>query len=80
MGIKLNKNEQRMNIRPLISLICRRFFGDFTAFVDIASDMIPSPVKAAASKVQLNYMGVNESQLAEEIARCDQNVSSLFQL
>jgi U5 small nuclear ribonucleoprotein component len=30
MGIKLNKSEEKMNIRPLIALICRRFFGDFT--------------------------------------------------
>lgn len=30
MGIKLNKKEQNMNIRPLIALVCKRFFGDFT--------------------------------------------------
>lgn len=35
MGIKLNKNEQKMNIRPLISLICKRFFGDFTGMLII---------------------------------------------
>lgn len=29
LGIKLNKEEQRMNIRPLLALICKRFFGDF---------------------------------------------------
>jgi U5 small nuclear ribonucleoprotein component len=30
LGIKLTKEEQRMNVRPLIALACRRFFGDFT--------------------------------------------------
>lgn len=29
LNIKLTKEEQRMNVRPLIALICRRFFGDF---------------------------------------------------
>ncbi|KAI6190938.1 Tr-type G domain-containing protein [Aphelenchoides bicaudatus] len=73
MGIKLNRNEQRMNIRPLIALICRRFFGDFTAFVDLVTNMLPSPVDGAAAKIQLNYLGVNESPLAEEIKKCDKN-------
>jgi U5 small nuclear ribonucleoprotein component len=30
LGIKLSKEEQKMNIRPLITLICQRFFGTFT--------------------------------------------------
>jgi len=30
LGIKLSKEEQKLNIRPLLALICRRFFGDFT--------------------------------------------------
>ena len=30
LGIHLSKAEMQMNIRPLLSLVCRRFFGDFT--------------------------------------------------
>ncbi len=30
LGIKLNKEEQKMNIRPLLALVCKRVFGDFT--------------------------------------------------
>lgn len=30
IGIHLSKAEMQMNIRPLLSLVCRRFFGDFT--------------------------------------------------
>ena len=30
LGIRLSKEEQRMNIRPLVALVCKRFFGDFT--------------------------------------------------
>lgn len=33
LGIKLNRQEQKMNIRPLIGLICRRFFGDFNCTI-----------------------------------------------
>ena len=30
LGIHLSKSEMQMNIRPLLSLVCKRFFGDFT--------------------------------------------------
>ncbi|KAI6181693.1 Tr-type G domain-containing protein [Aphelenchoides besseyi] len=73
MGIRLSKEEQKMNIRPLISLICKRFFGDFTAFVDMVVNKFPSPVEGAVEKVRLNYMGVSESPLATEIQKCDKN-------
>lgn len=33
LGIKLTKEEQKMNVRPLIALICKRFFGDFTGII-----------------------------------------------
>ena len=64
-----------MNVRPLIALICKRFFGDFTAFVDLVVDQIPSPAEAAAQKVRTNYAGNAESPLAAEIRKCDKNVS-----
>ena len=30
LGVHLTKEEQKLNIRPLMRLMCRRFFGDFT--------------------------------------------------
>ena len=30
LGVHLSKEEQKLNIRPLLRLVCRRFFGDFT--------------------------------------------------
>ena len=30
LGIHLTKEEMKLNIRPLLKLICRKFFGDFT--------------------------------------------------
>lgn len=29
LGIKLTKNEMKLNIRPLLRLVCNRFLGDF---------------------------------------------------
>uniref|UniRef100_A0A914UWU3 Tr-type G domain-containing protein n=1 Tax=Plectus sambesii TaxID=2011161 RepID=A0A914UWU3_9BILA len=71
LGIKLTKEEQRMNVRPLIALICRRFFGDFTAFVDVVSKNIPSPIENAKAKVEHTYLGPMDSELAQSLTRCD---------
>ena len=30
LGIHLSKSERRFNVRPLLRLICQRFFGHFT--------------------------------------------------
>ena len=51
LGIKLNKEECKMNIRPLLRLICTRFFGDFNGFVEMCTNHIPSPVDNAKVKV-----------------------------
>ena len=30
LGIALTKEEKKLNIRPLLRLVCNKFFGDFT--------------------------------------------------
>ena len=30
LGISLTSDEKKLNIRPLMRIVCRRFFGDFT--------------------------------------------------
>ncbi|CAJ0610051.1 unnamed protein product [Cylicocyclus nassatus] len=42
---KLTEEEQKMNVRPFIALICKRFFGDFKAFVDLVVKNIKSPIE-----------------------------------
>lgn len=73
LGVKLTKEEQRMNVRPLIALICRRFFGDFSAFVDLVVNNFKSPIEFGNTKVELLYTGDVTSPLAEEVAKCEIN-------
>lgn len=73
LNIKLTKEEQKMNVRPLIALICKRFFGDFRAFVDLVVKNIKSPIDNAKTKVEHIWLGPLESKLAEEMSKCDAN-------
>ncbi|XP_025094078.1 116 kDa U5 small nuclear ribonucleoprotein component-like [Pomacea canaliculata] len=70
LGVHLTKEEQKLNIRPLLRLVCRRFFGDFTGFVDMCVEHISSPVSNARSKVEHAYTGPLTSELAEEMCLC----------
>ena len=46
----------KMNVRPLLRLVCQRFLGDFNGFVDMLAEHIPSPVDNAKNKVKpVNY-------------------------
>ncbi|RUS85356.1 hypothetical protein EGW08_006899 [Elysia chlorotica] len=71
LGIHLSKEEQKLNIRPLLRLVCRRFFGDFTGFVDMCVEHVPSPVDNAKRKVEHIYTGPSDSDLAEEMSQCE---------
>jgi U5 small nuclear ribonucleoprotein component len=57
LDIKLTKSELRLNIRPLLRLICARFFGEFTGFTDMLAEHVPSPVSNAFNKIQHIYSG-----------------------
>lgn len=67
----LPKEEMKMNVRSLIALICRRFFGDFTAFTDLVVTNFPSPIEAARKKIEHIYSGSPTSKLAQLYAKCD---------
>ena len=57
LGIKLTKTELKFNIRPLLRLVCARFFGEFTGFTDMLAEHIPSPVANARNKIEHIYSG-----------------------
>lgn len=71
LGISLTKEERKLNIRPLLRLVCNRFFGDFTGFVDMCVNFIKSPVDNAQTKIEHIYTGASESDLVDHMCQCD---------
>ncbi|KAA8585382.1 hypothetical protein FQN60_004076 [Etheostoma spectabile] len=71
LGIHLTKEELKLNIRPLLRLVCNRFFGEFTGFVDMCVHHIPSPQEGARNKIEHTYAGGMDSDLGEAMAECD---------
>ncbi|TWW70269.1 116 kDa U5 small nuclear ribonucleoprotein component [Takifugu flavidus] len=71
LGIHLSKEELKLNIKPLLRLVCNRFFGEFTGFVDMCVQHIPSPQGGARTKIEHTYTGGLDSDLAEAMTECD---------
>ncbi|EFN86176.1 116 kDa U5 small nuclear ribonucleoprotein component [Harpegnathos saltator] len=71
LGIRLTSEEMKMNIRPLLRLVCTRFLGDMCGLVDMCITHVPSPQSHAPTKVQHVYTGPIESPLAQDMVNCD---------
>ncbi|XP_060637183.1 116 kDa U5 small nuclear ribonucleoprotein component [Anolis sagrei] len=71
LGIHLTKEELKLNIRPLLRLVCKKFFGEFTGFVDMCVQHIPSPKAGAKTKIEHTYTGGVDSDLGEAMSECD---------
>ncbi|XP_029783735.1 116 kDa U5 small nuclear ribonucleoprotein component [Suricata suricatta] len=71
LGIHLTKEELKLNIRPLLRLVCKKFFGEFTGFVDMCVQHIPSPKVGAKPKIEHTYTGGVDSDLGEAMSDCD---------
>lgn len=76
LGIKLTKSELKLNIRPLLKLICARFFGEFTGFTDMLAEHIPSPVANAFNKVQHCYSGSLELSKGDDDEEQDEETQN----
>ncbi|GIY37647.1 116 kDa U5 small nuclear ribonucleoprotein component [Caerostris extrusa] len=71
LSIKLTKSEMKLNVRPLLRLICSKFVGDFNGFVDMCVHHVPAPSANAKLKIEYIYTGPPGTELAEVMADCD---------
>lgn len=72
LNIRVTKEEMRCNIRPLLRLVCNRFVGDLSGFVEMCVEHIRSPAENAAMKIDHIYTGPKEGALYAGMRACDQ--------
>jgi len=70
----------KMNIRPLLRLVCTRFLGDLSGFVDMCVTHIPNPKSNAHTKVSHIYTGDIQTPLAQDMIDCNPDVSNIYYL
>lgn len=72
LNIRVTKEEMKCNIRPLLRLICNRFLGDFSGFVEMCVEHIKSPLDNAKTKIDHIYTGPKEGVLYDHMVQCSQ--------
>jgi len=71
LGIHISKTELKMNIRPLLRIVCSRFFGDFSGLVDMISEKIPAAKHGNTRIIQDAYTGNLKTDFVSEMTKAD---------
>lgn len=71
LKIELKPALYKMDVRPLLKVVCEAFFGPAVGLIDMISRHLPSPVAAAQAKVRANYTGPLTTDLADSMLKCD---------
>jgi U5 small nuclear ribonucleoprotein component len=73
LGIVLKPSVYKLDVRPLLRIVCKSFFGDTSPFVDLVVSNIPSPVESARAKTEKTFTGPLDCEMAACIRNCDAN-------
>ncbi|KAI8057091.1 P-loop containing nucleoside triphosphate hydrolase protein [Syncephalis plumigaleata] len=71
LGIQLKAQQLTMNVKELLPLVMRQFFGPPTGFVDMCVQHIPSPVENAPALIERIYTGPMDTSVATAMKTCD---------
>lgn len=73
LNIRITKEDLKCNIRPLLRLVCNRFIGDFSGFVNMCVEHIKSPLDHSKTKIDHIYTGPKEGLIYNDMLNCDQD-------
>ncbi|KAG9245729.1 116 kda u5 small nuclear ribonucleoprotein-like protein component [Calycina marina] len=80
LNIYLKPSQFKTDAKILLHLVCEKFFGDSSGFVDMVMDHIPSPVEGATMKLEKFYTGPLNTKVARSIKECDQDGPLIMQI
>lgn len=67
MGVYLKNKDFQLDSRALLRTVCRQFFGNACAFIDMIVRKVPSPHSNAANKVRQTYAGNLSGDVAKDM-------------
>lgn len=70
LGIHLKPAAYKIDVRPLLKLVLKHFFGDSAGLVDLMVNHIPSPKEGAQKKIDRIWTGPKEGALYDSMRNC----------
>jgi U5 small nuclear ribonucleoprotein component len=80
LGIVLKPSQFKTDAKVLLKLVCERFFGNSSGFVDMVVDHIPSPIEGAETKLERYYTGPPNTKVSQAMKECDQDGPLVVQI
>mmetsp|Transcript_32249 Transcript_32249/g.84013 ORF Transcript_32249/g.84013 Transcript_32249/m.84013 type:complete len:1110 (+) Transcript_32249:169-3498(+) len=71
LGVYLKSSSYSMDTKPLLKEACSQVFGGSAGLVDMLVENIPSSKKATSKKVQQDFTGPMNSEIAEFMLSCN---------
>lgn len=71
LGVYLKKEHFKLDVRSMLKLICKLFFGDSRSFVDMVIEHIPNPQEGTCHLVNRCYSGVENNEVKKQLRKCD---------
>lgn len=71
LGIHLKPQVFKIDVRPLLKLVLKQFFGDSSGLVDAIVTHVPSPLDGAATKIDRIWTGPKRGLMYDAILKCD---------
>ncbi|KAJ5271930.1 hypothetical protein N7524_005199 [Penicillium chrysogenum] len=73
VGVHLKPSQLKTDAKELLSLVCEKFFGSATGFVDMVVQHVPSPVEGAQRALERYYTGPVDTKVGASMVACDQD-------
>ncbi|KAJ5962378.1 hypothetical protein N7501_007319 [Penicillium viridicatum] len=73
VGVDLKPSQLKTDAKELLSLVCEKFFGPATGFVDMVVRHVPSPVEGAQRILERYYTGPVDTKVGASMVACDQD-------
>jgi U5 small nuclear ribonucleoprotein component len=70
LGVRLKKEQLRLDSRPLLRLVCTNFFGDMSALVECIKQHVRNPVESAPRKIRHTYTGSLSTAIGQALLSC----------
>eukprot|EP01100_Stratorugosa_tubuloviscum_P009783 TRINITY_DN4118_c0_g1_i2.p1 TRINITY_DN4118_c0_g1~~TRINITY_DN4118_c0_g1_i2.p1 ORF type:complete len:981 (-),score=453.57 TRINITY_DN4118_c0_g1_i2:109-3051(-) len=67
LGIKLKKEQLKLDTAPLLKLVLSTFFGTASGLIDMIIQHLPTPKEGVAKKIQRIYTGRQDGPIAKSI-------------
>lgn len=73
LGIYIRSSDYKMDPKPLLKLICRKFYGHFSALVDVLVEKVVNARQGSMIKINNNYSGDKNTDVYKNIIQCNPN-------